>query len=135
MVFITFRNYSARGLAPISRGKSPWTLPPARGERGSIRQELVPRELLGRVTAAARTIFVSATPVGALIAGLGTRAAGNDPRPMFLGAGCLLALAIAVAWFSTLRHQVAYQVAPAPAKAGAVVELRGAVTAGRTPAS
>ena len=82
----------------------------------SIRQELVPRELLGRVTAAARTIFVSATPVGALIAGLGTRAAGNDPRPMFLGAGCLLALAIAVAWFSTLRHQVAYQIAPVPAK-------------------
>ena len=78
----------------------------------SIRQELVPRELLGRVTAAARTIFVSATPVGALIAGLGTRAAGNDPRPMFLGAGCLLALAIAVAWFSTLRHQVAYRIAP-----------------------
>ena len=52
---------------------------------------------------------MSATPVGALIAGLGTRAAGNDPRPVFLGAGCLLALAIAVAWFSTLRHQVAYQ--------------------------
>lgn len=85
----------------------------------SIRQELVPRELLGRVTAAARTIFVSATPVGALITGLGTRVAGNDPRPMFLGAGCLLALAIAVAWFSTLRHQVAYQIAPVPAKAGA----------------
>ena len=85
----------------------------------SIRQELVPRELLGRVTAAARTIFVSATPVGALIAGLGTRAAGNDPRPVFLGAGCLLALAIAVAWFSALRHHVAYQIAPVPAKAGA----------------
>jgi MFS family permease len=91
----------------------------------SIRQELVPRELLGRVTAAARTIFVSATPVGALIAGLGTRVAGNDPRPMFLGAGCLLALAIAVAWFSTLRHQVAYQIAPVPAKAGAATATGG----------
>ena len=91
----------------------------------SIRQELVPRELLGRVTAAARTIFVSATPVGALIAGLGTRAAGNDPRCVFLGAGCLLALAIAVAWFSTLRHQVAYQIAPVPAKAGAATATGG----------
>jgi MFS family permease len=75
----------------------------------SIRQELVPRRMLGRITAAVRTVFVSATPLGSVVAGLGTRAAGGDPRPTFLAAGCALALATVIAWFTTLRHQAGYQ--------------------------
>jgi hypothetical protein len=46
--------------------------------------------MLGRVTAAVRTIFGSATPAGSLIAAAGTRAPGHpggDPRPVFAAAG------------------------------------------------
>jgi MFS family permease len=70
----------------------------------SIRQELVPREMLGRVTAAARTLFVSATPLGSLIASAATTAHGGNPRPVFLVAGCVLAVSAGVTWRVTLRH-------------------------------
>jgi MFS family permease len=74
----------------------------------AIRQEIVPRELLGRVTAAVRTLFVSATPLGAILAGAGTAAFGDDPRPVFLICGTVLASATVAAWFLSLRHQRDY---------------------------
>lgn len=70
----------------------------------SIRQELVPRHMLGRVTAAARTLFVSATPLGVLIASGVTAASGGNPRPAFLAAGSVLVVSAGVAWRLTLRH-------------------------------
>jgi hypothetical protein len=74
----------------------------------AIRQEIVPRELLGRVTAAVRTLFVSATSLGAVLAGAGTAAFGDDPRPVFLICGTVLASATVAAWFLSLRHQRDY---------------------------
>jgi MFS family permease len=74
----------------------------------SIRQEIVPRELLGRVTAAARTLFVSATPLGAVLAGAAAGLFGDDPRPVFLICGMLLTGAVGVAWMVSLRHQSDY---------------------------
>ena len=74
----------------------------------AIRQETVPRELLGRVTVAVRTLFVSATPLGAVLAGAGTAAFGGDPRPVFLICGTALASATVAAWFLSLRHQRDY---------------------------
>jgi len=70
----------------------------------SIRQELVPRHLLGRVTAAARTLFISATPLGAIVASGITTASGGSPRPAFLAAGSVLAVSSVAAWGTTLRH-------------------------------
>ena len=72
----------------------------------SIRQELVAR-VLGRVTAVRGPSSCRLPPSAVRSPGGGTRVAGNVRGPMFLGAGCLLDLAIAVAWFGTLRPQVA----------------------------
>lgn len=91
----------------------------------AIRQEIVPRELLGRVTAAVRTLFVSATPLGAVLAGAGTTLAGGDPRPVFLACGTVLAIAAIAAWFLSLRHQRDYGQAarrPVPAAATATTD-------------
>jgi MFS family permease len=79
----------------------------------SIRQEVVPRELLGRVTAAVRTVFVSATPLGAMLAGAVTGAAGNNPRPVFLASGLVLAVSAVTGWFTALRHHAGYLAAAA----------------------
>lgn len=85
----------------------------------SIRQELVPRAMLGRVTATVRTVFVSATPLGSLIGGAATRTAHGDPRPAFLVAGVILICATGLAWAATLRHQAGYR----PAAGGPVTAM------------
>ena len=64
----------------------------------SVRQRVVPRELLGRVTANARTIALAANPVGALLFGLLVQANGNDARIAFLLAGVVSAASTVVAW-------------------------------------
>jgi len=69
----------------------------------SLRQESIPRAMLGRVTVAVRTVFLAATPLGTLIAGSVASAAGNNPRPVFVGAGLLLVFVVAIAWFTSLR--------------------------------
>lgn len=69
----------------------------------SLRQESIPRAMLGRVTVAVRTVFLAATPLGTLIVGSAATAAGNNPRPVFLGAGLLLVFVVALAWFTNLR--------------------------------
>jgi hypothetical protein len=59
---------------------------------------------MGRVTTAVRALFLTATPIGAVIAGAITRAFGNDPRPAFLGAGVLTVVIIGFGWLAALRH-------------------------------
>ncbi|MBC6462201.1 MFS transporter [Actinomadura sp. HBU206391] len=77
----------------------------------STRQAWVPRDLLGRVTTTGRALFITATPVGAVLAGAVTRAFGDDPRPAFLGAGALMIVIIAAGWLVALRR---YDAAPPP---------------------
>jgi len=67
------------------------------------RQQIVPRELLGRVTSTVRLLFLAVDPLGVLIAGTLTGALGNDPRPVFLGAGVLVETAAVAGWFLGLR--------------------------------
>jgi hypothetical protein len=70
----------------------------------TLRQRIVPRPLLGRVTSTVRTIGLASTPAGAVGAGALTAALGGDPRPVFLGAGLLIVVAVAIAWATVLRR-------------------------------
>lgn len=70
----------------------------------TLRQRIVPRRLLGRVTSTVRTIGLASTPVGAVGAGALTAALGGDPRPVFLGAGLLIVVAVTVGWAAVLRR-------------------------------
>jgi len=64
----------------------------------ALRQVLVPRELLGRVTAAWRLAAQVVTPVGAVAVGAMTGLLGGDPRPVFAVAGGLTIVTVAGAW-------------------------------------
>jgi hypothetical protein len=70
----------------------------------TLRQRIVPRPLLGRVTSTVRTIGLASTPAGAVGAGALTAALGGDPRPVFLGAGLLIVVAVTIAWATVLRR-------------------------------
>jgi Na+/melibiose symporter-like transporter len=70
----------------------------------TLRQRLVPRELLGRTTGTARMIALSAGPLGTLLAGALTSANGGDPRPVFLGAGALGLVSVVSIWATFLRR-------------------------------
>lgn len=70
----------------------------------TVRQRVVPRELLGRVTSTIRAFGLGATPVGAVLAGTFTQLMGGDPRPVFLGSGLIILIATPLTWFRTLRH-------------------------------
>jgi MFS family permease len=76
----------------------------------SLRQRIVPEELLGRVTSAYRVVAYGAMPVGAAIGGFVGHAFGL--RAPWIVAGVLLALASAVA-LPTLRSERAEAEAPA----------------------
>jgi MFS family permease len=71
----------------------------------SMRQVLVPRDLLGRVTASWRLGGQGVTLVGAILAGAMAGLLGGDPRPVFVAAGSLTLLTVAVAWFAGLRRE------------------------------
>jgi MFS family permease len=71
----------------------------------SLRQVLVPRDLLGRVTASWRLGGQGVTLIGALLAGAMAGLLGGDPRPVFAAAGSLTLLTVAVAWFAGLRRE------------------------------
>jgi len=71
----------------------------------SMRQVLVPRDLLGRVTASWRLGGQGVTLAGALLAGAMAGLLGNNPRPVFATAGSLTLLTVAVAWFTGLRRE------------------------------
>ena len=71
----------------------------------SLRQVLVPRDLLGRVTASWRLGGQGVTLIGAILAGALAGLLGDDPRPVFVAAGSLTLLTVAVAWFAGLRRE------------------------------
>jgi MFS family permease len=77
----------------------------------ALRQVLVPRELLGRVTASWRVGGQSVTLIGGVLAGAGAGLLGGDPRPVFAIAGTLTLLTVAVAWLAGLRRADATGVA------------------------
>src|SRR6266487_800694 len=71
----------------------------------SLRQALVPRGLLGRITACWRLGGQAVTLAGALLAGAAAAALGNSPRPVFAAAGSLTLLTVVAAWFSGLQKE------------------------------
>jgi hypothetical protein len=55
------------------------------------------------VTSTVRLLFLTADPVGVVITGALATAIG-DPRPVFLGAGILVAVTAAAGWRAGLRR-------------------------------
>ena len=88
-----------------------WAIIAASVTNRSLRQALVPRELLGRVTASWRLGGQAVTFVGGLLAGVMACLLGNNPRPVIAEAGCLTLLTVAVAWFAALHKENASGVA------------------------
>jgi hypothetical protein len=92
---------SAAGSMPVILAANliyTWAIIAASVTLRALRQILVPRELLGRVTAAWRLAAQVVTPVGAVAAGTMTGLLGGDPRPVFAVAGVLTIGTVAAAW-------------------------------------
>ena len=81
-----------------------WAITVASLANRTYRQLIVPRSLLGRVTGTVRLLFLTADPVGVVIAGSLTATLGGNPRPVFLGAGVIVAVAAAAGWGAGLRR-------------------------------
>jgi MFS family permease len=88
-----------------------WAIIAASVTMRSLRQVLVPRELLGRVTASWRLGGQAVTLIGAVLAGAMAGLLGDNPRPVFAVAGCLTLLTVAGAWFIGLQRVPAAEVA------------------------
>lgn len=97
-----------------------WAIIAASVTSRSLRQALVPRELLGRVTASWRLGGQAVTLAGGVLAGGLAALSGNDPRPVFAGAGILTLLTAGVCWLAVLRKErlPAGLLTPADAAAG-----------------
>ncbi|WP_084478279.1 MFS transporter [Nocardia jejuensis] len=68
----------------------------------TLRQQVVPRALLGRVTSAARSLVLVAAAAGTMLAGVLTRFGGDNPRPVFIGAAVFVAGSTALVWMRIL---------------------------------
>jgi MFS family permease len=90
-----------------------WAIVAASVTLRALRQVLVPRELLGRVTAAWRLAAQVVTPIGAVAAGAMTGALGGDPRAVFAVAGALTILTVGGAWAAGVWHADAASVTAA----------------------
>jgi predicted MFS family arabinose efflux permease len=88
-----------------------WAIIAASVTNRSLRQALVPRELLGRITASWRLGGQAVTFIGGVLAGVMAGLLGNNPRPVIAAAGCLTLLIVAVAWFAGLQKENAAGVA------------------------
>jgi len=88
-----------------------WAIVAASVTMRSLRQVLVPRELLGRVTASWRLGGQTVTLVGGVLAGVLAGLLGGDPRPVIAAAGCLTLFTVTVAWFAGLQKESASAVA------------------------
>jgi len=88
-----------------------WAIIAASVTNRALRQALVPRELLGRITASWRLGSQAVTFIGGVLAGVLAGALGNNPRPVIAAAGCLTVLTVAVAWFVGLQKENAAGVA------------------------
>jgi len=84
-----------------------WAIVAASVTLRALRQLLVPREILGRVTASWRLGGQSVTLIGGVLAGVGADLLGGDPRPIFAVAGSLTLLTAAVAWLAEIRRESA----------------------------
>jgi MFS family permease len=81
-----------------------WAIVAASVTNRSLRQALVPRPLLGRVTASWRLSSQAVTLAGGLLAGAAAALAGS-PRPVFAAAGVLTLLTVTITWLAALRHE------------------------------
>jgi MFS family permease len=81
-----------------------WAIIAASVTMRALRQVLVPRELLGRVTATWRLGGQAVTLIGGVLAGIAAGLLGGDPRPVFAVAGALTLLTVAIAWLAGLRQ-------------------------------
>jgi MFS family permease len=88
-----------------------WAIIAASVTMRSLRQLLVPRRLLGRVTASWRLGGQAVTLAGGVLAGAMAGLLGNDPRPVFAAAGVLTLVTVAAAWFAGLQKAPAAEVA------------------------
>jgi Major Facilitator Superfamily len=82
-----------------------WAIIAASVTMRALRQAVVPRRLLGRVTAAWRLGGQGVTLAGGVLAGAAAALLGNDPRPVFAAAGTVTLVTVATAWFVALRHE------------------------------
>lgn len=81
----------------------------------SLRQRLIPSELLGRVGNAFRTVLFGVVPLGALLAGVVAKAA--SPQAVFALAGCIQGVVLVLVsprLVRRLRSRAARTTAPAP---------------------
>jgi MFS family permease len=92
-------------VAGIANALYTWAIIVASITSRSLRQVLVPRELLGRVTATWRLGGQGITLCGALLAGAMASALGGDPRPVFATAGVLTIGTVAGTWWLGLRKE------------------------------
>lgn len=90
-----------------------WAIIAASVTMRALRQVLVPREFLGRVTASWRVGGQSVTLIGGVLAGAGASVLGGNPRAVFAVAGALTLVTVVVAWLAGLRREVAAGTAPA----------------------
>jgi MFS family permease len=90
-----------------------WAIISASVTLRALRQVLVPRDFLGRVTSCWRLGGQSVTLVGGVLAGAAATALGQAPRPVLAVAGCLTVATVAVAWLTGLRREDAAAVAVA----------------------
>jgi hypothetical protein len=104
---------SASSIAVLLAGNVlyTWSIIAASVTVRALRQVLVPRDLLGRVTACWRLGGQAVTLLGGVLAGLVASLLGGDPRPVFAVAGSLTLLTVAAAWLAGLRKEDAAAVA------------------------
>jgi hypothetical protein len=88
-----------------------WAVVGASVTMRALRQALVPRAFLGRVTASWRLGGQPVTLAGAVVAGLLASLLGGDPRPVFAGAGLVTLATVGLAWLAGLRKEDASAVA------------------------
>lgn len=88
-----------------------WAIIAASVTLRALRQVLVPRDLLGRVTGSWRLAGQAVTLAGAVLAGATAGLLGNDPRPVFAAAGTLTVLSTSIAWMAGLRKEDASAIA------------------------
>jgi hypothetical protein len=88
-----------------------WAIIAASVTLRALRQVLVPRDLLGRVTAAWRLAGQAVTLAGAVLARAIAGVLGNDPRPVFAAAGILTVLSTSITWLAGLLKEDASSVA------------------------
>jgi MFS family permease len=84
-----------------------WAIIAASVTMRALRQFLVPREVLGRVTASWRFGGQSVTLIGGVLAGAGAGLLGGDTRSVFAAAGSLTLVTVAIAWIAGIRHESA----------------------------